>query len=358
MGHPKEPYSLWMFEHESPTETFHETTLKDKGAQRRFGLERAEFRGPIHEDLFRYYDDDVPTLTQYRYRPNQHVSLDFSDTGRLVRAESDNPAAWNHFVRVEGLDDYFFDATANRRTDNVWLAHLDYKNKHGGREALAPIPKPEVEEIFSDIESMREDGKKVIVQLGGRSGAGKSYTVRELRKKLSSHQIKSIVISTDDYNQGKKYLYALANKRGQERWVNYDKDEVWDLPLVKAHLLQLLDGKSIPQFEFDFNTEERQEVGTINPQDYDVYIVEGIKANHPIFHGIAHLSYEIPTPFATSLGQRDMRDWDQRQQFGHPRKNTLYYVNLVEPEYRAATGLREPYDATDLYLEHLPPELR
>lgn len=348
LNNPSEHHKLWVFEHATPgKKSTYETILKDKGSKRSYGLERAEFRGPIYKEVFEYYrDTDVPSLTHFRYRPNPHVNLDFSTDNDILRAESDNPAAWDQFIRVEGLEGYFTEATYDRRADSEWLAHMDFQNNHGGREAF-PVPsRPEVDKIFEDIEQLRDSQQQVVVMLGGRSGAGKSYTVRELQKLLSSHRINSTVISTDDYNRGRNHLFALADSRGEHRWVNYESDEVYDLPLFRSDIEQLLAGSDIPRYAFNFDKEEREVAGTIKANAAEVIILEGIMATHPLLHQLPDLSYEIPTLTATSLGQRSFRDYGERQQFAHPRKNVPYYMTFVEPAFRAATGRGKPLKAT------------
>lgn len=355
LNNPNEPSKLWMFEHATPgKKSTYETILKDQGSKRSFGLERAEFRGPIYKEVFDYYKDmDVPSLTHFRYRPNPHVNLDFSTDNNILRAESDNPAAWDQFIRVESLEGFFAEATYDKRVDSEWLAHMAYQNSHGGREAF-PIPvRPEVDKMFEDIEQLRDAQQRIVVMLGGRSGAGKSYTVRELQKKLSSHRIKSSVISTDDYNRGKKHLFALAESRGEHRWVNYESDEVYDLSLFRSDIENLLAGNDIPRYTFNFDAEERETVGLINAENSEVVIIEGIMATHPLLHGLAHLSYEIPTLTATSLGQRSFRDYDERPQFAHPRKNVPYYMTFVEPAFRAATGRGKPLKALPQIIRHI-----
>lgn len=356
-----EEYKLWVFEHTTPGEppTF-ETVLKDQGSKRSLGIERAEFRGAIDEEVFRYYEaDDAPTLTHYRYHPNEHVCLDFTEDGDILRAETNDANAWNQFVGEEKLEGHFIQATHDKRSDSEWLAHSRFRNLHGGREAF-PLPsRPEVGRMFDDIEELRNGRDKVIVMLGGRSGAGKSYTVRELQKKLSSHRISSIVISTDDYNRGKKHLYSLAARRGEHRWVNYESEEVYDLPLFISDINLLTANADIPRYAFNFDSEEREVTGTINAIEYEVIIVEGIMATHPLLHGLAHLSYEIPTLTATSLGQRSFRDYDERPQFAHPRKNVPYYMTFVEPAFRSATGRGKPLNATPQIIRRmLDEELR
>lgn len=348
LNNPSEHHKLWMFEHTTPgKKSTYETILKDKGSRRSYGLERAEFRGPIYKEVFDYYKDtDVPSLTHFRYRPNQHVSLDFSTGNDILRAESDNPAAWDQFIRVEGLEGYFREATYDKQTDSEWQAHRNFQNSHGGREAF-PLPsRPKVDTILEDINQLRDRQQRVVVMLGGRSGAGKSYTVRELQKSLSSHHINSTVVSTDDYNKGKRHLFALADSRGEHRWVNYESEEVYDLPLFRSDIERLLAGSDIPRYTFNFDIEEREDIGIINADNSEVVVIEGIMANHPLLHGLAHLSYEIPTLTATSLGQRSFRDYDERPQFAHPRKNIPYYMTFVEPAFRAATGRGKPLKAT------------
>lgn len=340
LNSPEEEHKLWVFAHSTPgKEPFYETVLKDQGSKRSFGIERAEFRGRIEQEVFEYYEaDNAPSLTHYRYRPNPNICIDFTEDGDILRAESNDPTAWDNFVQVEELEGFFHQATHDKRSDSEWLAHTAFRNAHGGREAFPSPARPEISQMIDDIDTLRDGNNRIVVMLGGRSGAGKSYTVRGLQKKLSSRRINSTVISTDDYNRGRKHLFALAKSRGEHRWVNYESEEVYDLSLFATDIQQLINGSDIPRYAFNFDTEEREKIDTINADASEVIIIEGIMANHPSLRNLAHLSYEIPTLTATSLGQRSFRDYDERPQFAHPRKNVPYYMTFVEPAFRAATG--------------------
>lgn len=345
LNNQNEQYKLWMYRRISPEGTTHETILKDKGTYQDYGLEKAEFRGLVYPEVFDYYDNDVPSLSHFRYRPNNHVSLDFSESGEIMRAESDNPGAWEHFIRVERLQKHFYVATGNLMADSEWLAHTTFKNQHSGREAFPLVEKPEVSTMFEEIKQVSRVVQKPVVMMGGRSGSGKSFTVRELQKKLLSHKIKPTVVSIDDYNRGRTHLYRLAQRRGQHRWVNYESKEVYNVPLFMKEFASLLAGQPIPRRKFNYDTEESEIIGMIDPNDFDVYIIEGIMATDPRLRGLADLSYEVSTLTATSLGQRSFRDYDERPQFGHPRKNAPYYMTFAEPAFLAATGRGKPLKA-------------
>jgi uridine kinase len=332
LSHPSDEYILWISEQTHPEES--RVALKDRGTWTADGLRRNEFRGVLHEGLFDYYDNDVPSVNKLRARPREGVIIDFFDDGH-VHAESVDPSAWRQFIFEQDCYDQFVEVTnveRNRAADNEWRAHRNYRLEHGGREAFAPLPPLDVNKVMVDIASVR-NGEPIIVQIGGRSGSGKSTFIRNLQMELQGHNISSLFVSTDDYNYGRTYLYGLANKRGEDKWVDYDSDEVYDLSLFKTHLEKLKQGEAIPKFYFDHQPEERLQQGEFGPAE--VVIFEGIKANHPNLRDLAHLSYEIPTSLATALGRRCMRDLRERPRFAKPRHNLEYYLKYAEPAYRA-----------------------
>ncbi len=341
LSHPSDEYSLWLSEEKRiGGPTTYRTSLKNRGEWTSGGgLKRVEFPAEIDAELFQLYDHDVPAIHKVRARPREGVIIDFYDNG-YVHAESFDPQAWRHFIDENGFHDEFQDVTNgdnkkaayNQGAYNEWRAHRNYRLDHGGREALTPNPPLNLDIVVEDILSIR-DGKPIIVQIGGRSGSGKTTVIGSLHEKLQTANVTSLTLSTDDYNFGRTHLYALANSRGQEKWVNYDSDEVYDLELFKSHMEKIKSGEVIPKYHFDHEPEERLTLGNVKPAE--VIVFEGIKANHPSLRGVAHLAYEIPTSFATSLGRRSMRDLIERPRFAMPRHNLVYCLRYVEPAYQA-----------------------
>lgn len=335
LSHTSEPYNLCMRKHtpEGKPPDFR-VEIKNVGMMSEDGWRRMQIPADIDRELFEQYEDqDVPIVKKWRAYPldNRDVHIDFFDNGH-VHAKSRNPKSWTQFIRSYDLSENFADITGNPLSSSEWHAHNDYKRSHGGREILAPRTNPSVDHAISEIHAWRSiHSEKPIVQVSGRSGSGKTYFAHLIEQELSngSNPLRAIVLSTDEYNRGRTELY----RRGGGTWHNYDADEVWDTLEFGQDMQRLRSGESIPKIYFNYDTEEREIVGTINPDEYDVIVYEGVKSHSPDLHGLADLAYEVPTPLATSLGRRIVRDLMTRPRFADPKANLTYYLTYAEPEY-------------------------
>ncbi len=329
LSHPDEPHSLRLRHTASELGGKTDATLKDRGTIVGEGLARIEVEAPISESRFSYYQqtDKLPRITKIRRSPIDAIDIDYYPGG-YTHIESEDPAAWNRFLDEFHLsDDDFIDVTGAQFADNEWRAHYHYRLNHGGRDAWKPAPPLDLSEIETDILGARGE-KPTLVALGGRSGSGKSTIIKQLQTRFAERGISTATISTDDYNHGKTILHALSGGT----WENYDSNNTYDLPLCQAHLALLATGTVVPQYQFDFKTEERVVNGKLQPAD--VVFVEGIKAHHPDIRELADLYYEMPTSLATSIGRRIMRDLTERPRFD-PSANLAYYLEYAEPEYQA-----------------------
>ncbi len=326
LSHPDEEFSLRLREKTAEGVTSYTATLKNAGEQTDQGLRRHEFEPIISRKLYDYYQEDAPTVKKYRAEPHRNIAIDFFDDGH-IHLESEHPGSWLEFVRQYGMEYDFVDITGDRIVDNEWRAHRDYRRNNDGQEALTPKPDLNLDEIEADI-LHAHTGKPLIVAVGGRSGSGKSTLVRQQAERLREHGLTTTTISTDDYNYGNTYLYSIGNGT----WENYDDNRTYNLTLCRTHLGNLASGLSVPRRLFDYESEEPVISGEIQP--VDVTFVEGIKAHHPLFRDIADLYYEVPTPLATCIGRRIMRDLTERPRFS-PEQNLEHYLKYTEPEYRA-----------------------
>lgn len=188
------------------------------------------------------------------------------------------------------------------------------------------------------VEECKEKGLKPICLIGGASSSGKSFLSNQLQSFLLSNNLKSIIISTDNYNNGiaknifdivdKKYYNGtilnkdkivqnikdviisssfenkfcdenlqkieslckvlinvepqvfLKNLKYEFDHINFDTKTVYDLGQVAVDLSLLSQNKSIQEKQYSKLTSERLENinNIINGNDYDVIIVEGIYA--------------------------------------------------------------------------------
>lgn len=187
------------------------------------------------------------------------------------------------------------------------------------------------------VEECKEKGLKPICLIGGASSSGKSFLSNQLQSFLLSNNLKSIIISTDNYNNGiaknifdivdKKYYNGtvlnkdkivkiiknviisstfenkfcdenlqkieslckvlinvepqgfLKNLKYEFDHINFDTKTVYDLSQVAVDLSMLSQNKSVRKIQYSKLTSERLETSDIiDGNDYDVVIVEGIYA--------------------------------------------------------------------------------
>ena len=264
-------------------------------------------------------------LRKLRAHANNFVSVDFFEGHTQV--ESEDPIALTHFLGRFGRD--FAEITGDRMADNEWQAHLGHRRRHGGRETLVPLPDLDINQMTDDILTELSKQPKTIVQIAGRSGSGKSTIVRQLQDSLDQCGLSSDVLSTDDYHRGNSWLTKHNN--GQP-WTQWDHPIVYDTEEMAADIRSLQSGQPITRYQVNFETVERDIKGVIEP--VDVLIVEGIYAGSPDIAQLGAMRYDMPTPVATCMGRRLLRDITKRPQFNNPSKNLRYMLEQAEPMWQ------------------------
>lgn len=328
LSHPSEEYNLRIRETIKDGIATYKATLKDTGAITAEGLNRLEYETPVDKRAYRLYRSlGRPAVRKLRAEPAPGIAIDFFDDGH-IHAESEDPRAWQHFVNTHNLEGSFEDVTGDRITDNEWRAHFNFRRLHDGQEALKPQTPLDVDDIRLDIIHHQIDSPTTLVRIAGRSGSGKSTLVRELRQKLDTVHLPTIVISTDDYHRGKTWL---ERQNDGQAWTEWDAPIVYDRAALVHDLALLRQGESVATRRFNFTTEEPEVTGLTTPAP--VIIIEGIYARHHDFDH-ADLSYEVPTPLATCIGRRVVRDLIERPRFD-PSGNIRYMLESAEPAWLA-----------------------
>ncbi len=319
-----EPFSLRLREEASENGLIYTATLKDRGFLSQDGLDRLEIETKISPKLYEYYKSpELPCVKKLRTKISDFISIDYFEDGH-IQIESENSHSWQQFRNFAG--DNFIDITNNPSSSNELRAN-QILLKNG--ESNIPVTELHPDNIVRDILSGLERQKISVVRICGRSGSGKSTLTRQIQHKLNELAIPSDVISTDDYNRGSSWLKSYNYGFG---WTEWDHPIVYDTETLAKDILQLYDGKTIPRRIFDFTSEEPINNGEISP--VPVIIVEGIYALSHHFDELNTLKYEIPTPIATCIGRRILRDINERPTFSNPNKNLKYILEQAEPMYR------------------------
>ena len=330
LSHPDEPFSLRLRStlNRDTGELQYEATLKDNGIQSNDGLRRLEVTTEISPELYEYYcSDETPIIRKLRTEPLPGVVIDFFENDGLVQAELEDDGSLQEFIDQFG--NTFMEVTGGATATSEWQAHYNFRREHEGREALSVQPELDINDIVSDILTSTADSPRVI-HIAGRSGSGKSTIVRQLRERLAELNIESITMSTDDYHRGATYLYYYNNR---QEWQHWDDPFVYDTETMAVDLQNLINDKETYHRHMNWQTAEPYIAGTLSPAE--VIIVEGIYTKSPDIITDNSLAYEIPTPIATCIGRRILRDLNERPQFCDPSENLLYLLSEAEPAYRA-----------------------
>lgn len=327
LSHPSEDFSLRLREIMQPDGSLSYTaTLKDRGSLTDHGIQRLEVEVDVAPGLYTYYkSDDLPILRKLRFDANQHVAVDYFDDGTVL-CEAEDPIAWQSFT--ENLAVPMADITGDRQADNEWRAHLAYRRANQGAEALAPQPDLDPQQIAHDIWRQVQTDGTAIVRIGGRSGSGKSTIITQINQQLDTLGLERNVISTDDYHRGTTWLDRYKGSS----WTEWDAPIVYDTATMAEDMTRLLSGESISQRYFDFADAEPKITGLLEPAP--VLIIEGIYALSPDIAVEGSIDYTMPTPLATCIGRRLMRDMRDRPEFADPQASLKYMLEQAEPAYR------------------------
>ncbi len=133
-----------------------------------------------------------------------------------------------------------------------------------------------IEEIVKRITS--EEGRE-IVMLAGPSSAGKTTTARNIKEKLLQNNVKTYVLSLDDFYLNREDIPYLSD--GTQ---DYETVYALDLERLEKDLNALLRGEKVRTPVFDFTTGKRSETefNDIMLGNEDVVIIEGLHALNPV----------------------------------------------------------------------------
>lgn len=334
LSHPDEPFSLRIRESfDDNGQLRYKATLKDAGRMSKRGLERLEVAATVTEDRYLSYKTyDVPVIRKLRAEPMSGITVDFYEDGS-VRVESENETNWREFSSQ--YDHQFVEVTGDKQMNNEWLAHLSFRRAHEGAEALTPGKELSPSDIVRDTLEHLGKAPSATIHIGGRSGSGKSTIVREVLELLESYSLPSLVISTDDYHRGTRWLVEHNNGAP---WTDWDAPIVYDTAAMAQDLEALQRGEHVCRREIDWSVAEPIVTGSIGPAP--VIIIEGIYALSPDITKSTHLTYEMTTPLATCIGRRLLRDLKERPEFADPAKSLAYMLEYAEPAYQAQRRAR------------------
>lgn len=107
-----------------------------------------------------------------------------------------------------------------------------------------------------------------IIGIAGGTGSGKTTVVKKLTERLPKGEV--VVIPLDSYYNDSSDVPAEERQK-----INFDHPDAFEWKLLRRHLQELKEGKSVEQPIYDYITSTRQ-AQTIHIDPKEVVIVEGI----------------------------------------------------------------------------------
>lgn len=334
LSHPSEEFSLRVRAHYAPEETHYSATLKDAGEMVGGALDRLEVNTTISKETYEHYmnNSQYPRIKFLRAEPLPGLSIDFIEGLETPQVEyeslpGDEEPAFVKAIKY-GLTDMSNESCVRKEVIAASMSQHEL-----------PAQSPEKIEsfayrIFTDMVATYTLGyQQVVVGLSGMSGSGKSTVVREIQEQFSKNygdEFTPIVLSSDDYHRGKKWLEAEYGAP----WENWDDPRVYNTAELAEDIEKLSHHQPIFQKHFDFATEEVVYDAEILPQPF--IIVEGLYAGNPDLKKVRNLHYEVPTGIATSVG-RDVRrlvlEHRANGSIASPEARLRYQLETALPTY-------------------------
>jgi len=209
----------------------------------------------------------------------------------------------------------------------------DYYRSHLLEKSTIETEQQLVNHVVENFETYYKAGLNyVVIGLSGMSGSGKSTLAREVRRIMSEkygEQFAPVILSTDDYHRGRKYLESTYGAP----WQNWDDPRVYNTQELAEDLKAFGRGERIIKKHFDFDIEEPALDDIIEPRPF--VLVEGLFADSPDLDGIRHAHFEVPVSPVTALG-RDIRRLVSKRannEFSNPEARLKYQLETGLPTY-------------------------
>ncbi len=150
-------------------------------------------------------------------------------------------------------------------------------------EALKFVKKCESdfeERLTAAVERVCEHKDVRLISLSGPTCSGKTTAARKLTRYIEAQGKKVHVVSIDDFYYDREVLLARANN-DPEVEIDYDSEETIDLDELRRCIEQVFTDEPTQVPKFDFLTGRRSGYVTIDADENDMFIFEGIQAVYP-----------------------------------------------------------------------------
>lgn len=333
LSHPHDEFSLRLRTRQTPRGPECTATLKDRGEIRDGRLSRLEIETPVSQAAYDYYaaNPGYPQLHKRRARIGEHVTVDFIKDFDYPIIEVESP---------EGMEDLpdipYEDHTDDKKFLNEYIAHGWHRLPYNGEfeENKTEAESHLAERIADEFAVYYRAGLPfVAIGLSGMSGSGKSTVARaaqELMRERYGEEFEPVIISTDDYHRGRKWLEATYGAP----WNNWDDPRVYNTALMAEDLKAFAAGEPLSRQHFDFISEEVVIDEIIQPKPF--VLIEGLFADSRDLRDVRCAHFDMPVSPATSIG-RDLRrlviEGRANGVFGSPEERLRYQLETALPTY-------------------------
>ena len=305
LSKPGEEFSLRVRSAYTTEGVQYTATLKDRGELVNGAVQRLEVETPISQEAYEFYaaqHERFPVMKQLRSPIAPGMSIDFIEGLEHPIIEVDTNDAVEREVLLASFEGLAVDQTGNPELYKEHIAHslAGTEKDLYTPEALEALGERVAKDMIAQYVAGRN---QVVAGLTGMSGSGKTTVTRAIQSQLTEllgDDYAPIVVSTDDYHRGKKWLEETYGAP----WTAWDDPRVYNTAELAADLKALASGESLIKRHFDFEKEETVFDEEVQPSPF--VIVEGLYAASKDLDDVRDLHYELPTGIATSIG-RDVR---------------------------------------------------
>lgn len=331
LSHPNDEFSLRLRAQATPNGTEYSATLKDRGEVADGYLNRLEIETPISQSAYEYYaaNPSYPRLKKRRARIGEHTTVDFIDGFYSPVVEVESPDKTSELPDVG-----YIDHTGDSALLAENIAHSLSYGEDGWNPEIAETVTEMAAKIADEFAVYYRAGLPfVAIGLSGMSGSGKSTVakaVQELMRERYGEEFEPVIISTDDYHRGHKWLEATYGAP----WTNWDDPRVYNTAQMAEDLKSFATGEPLLRRHFDFISEEVVVDEVVEPKPF--VLIEGLFADSRDLRDVRCAHFGMPVSPATSIG-RDLRrlviEGRANGVFGSPEARLRYQLETALPTY-------------------------